>query len=58
MSILFAIFLGIVFDVIIFAVIYSFRDKGPKMTYSQYLQKYGSVADKYPESYSNPNDYL
>ena len=57
MSILFAIFLGIVFDVIIFAVIYSFRDKGPKMTYNEYLQKYGSVGDKYPKNYSNHKDY-
>jgi len=58
MSILFYIFLGIAIDVAIFSGIYSFRDKGPKMTYNEYLQKYGSVGDKYPKNYSNPNDYM
>jgi len=57
MSILFYVFLGIAIDVAIFIGIKKMSGKRQKMSYNEYLQKYGSVADSQPENYSNHKDY-
>ncbi len=56
MSILKFVLLGIGINVAILAVLG--KTTRNKMTYDQYLEKYGSIADNYPESYSNANDYM
>jgi hypothetical protein len=55
MSILFCIFLGIAFDVVIFTALYQIGKNRPKMSYNQYLQKYGSVG---PYSRSDASKYM
>ena len=55
MSIIPYVLLGIGIDVVIFAVIYSLRNKGPRMSYSEYKQKYGSIG---PYSRSDASKYM
>ncbi len=57
-KILFYVLPGIAIDVAILFVLGKTMGNRNKMTYDQYLEKYGSVAEKYPESYSNLNDYM
>ncbi len=58
MNILPYILLGIAIDVAIVIVwCIAARDRN-RMTYNDYLKKYGSVADSHPELYSNYNDYM
>ena len=57
MSILFYVGLGIAIDVVIVIALRIRAKKKEGMTYKEYLDKYGSIADNYPEDYSNPDDY-
>ncbi len=58
MSIIPYIILGIAFDVAILIILKLMTGKRDKMSYSEYKQNYGSVADSHPELYSNYNDYM
>jgi hypothetical protein len=58
MSILFYVFLGIAIDVGILIVLKKMTGDRPKMSYGEYLQKHGSVADSNPNSYSNYRNYM
>ncbi len=55
MSMIPYVLLGIGIDVVIFASIYMCTRNRSKMSYSDYLRDYGSVADS--QNYSNHNDY-
>jgi hypothetical protein len=58
MEILFYVFLGIVFDVAILIILKIMQGERQRMQYGEYLQKYSSIADSNPGSYSNYNDYI
>jgi hypothetical protein len=58
MSILFYVFLGIAIDVAIIVVLKMMMGERQKMSYGDYLHKYGSVADSNPGSYSNHKNYM
>ena len=58
MSILFYVFLGIAFDVAILIVWKMMTGKREKMSFSEYKQKYGSLADTNPGHYSNYKNYM
>ncbi len=52
-KILFYVLRGIAIDVAILIVLGKMTGNQNRMTYDQYLEKYGSVADSHPEAYSN-----
>ena len=55
-SIISGIFLGLAIIVVFLIILKLLSGKREVMTYSDYKQKYGSVADK--QNYSNHNDYM
>jgi hypothetical protein len=57
MSIIPYVLLGIAIDVAIIVILKTMSGERQKMSYGDYKQKYGSVADSHPEKYSNHNDY-
>ena len=53
------VLLGIAFNIGVFVFVMVARGRPRKrMTFKEYKDKYGSVADSHPESYSNYNDYM
>ena len=55
MEILFYVFLGIAFDIVLFTVMYLIGKGRPKMSYNQYLQEYGSIG---PYSSSDVSKFM
>ncbi len=52
------VLLVIAIDVAI-VIVWSLTNRDRKgLSYEEYLERYGSVADNYPDSYSNPSDYM
>ncbi len=58
MEFLFYVVFAIAVSIGIISVLIMLGNKRDKMGFNEYKQRYGSLSDNYPGSYSNYNDYM